>query len=51
MAQFVGDCKRRAQPIILADGAASDGITKGSQFSKTYGKERNKGLLENTVGA
>lgn len=45
MAQFMGYGKSRAQSIIFANRTASGGVTKGSQFSQTYGKERTRVYL------
>lgn len=49
MAQFVGYGKSRAQPVVFADGTASDRVTKRSQFGQACRKERNKDLLAKAV--
>lgn len=42
----MGYGESRAQPTVLADGAASVGIADGPQLSETYQEEnKNKDLL------
>lgn len=51
MTQFMGNCKSRAQSTVFTNRTASVWVTNGSQFGKTYQKDKNKDLLSKVIVA